>query len=170
MRLVKFPGPMRVLLLAALSLCALPASAHAAASTWNTPVGLWSPIDSATGKPVGLIAIYEDHGLYYGRIEPFSPRDNRAARCTECTGSRHDQPMIGLVLMRHLRYHNGRYVGGDILDPRNGHVFDCELRLIDGGRKLVVRGYLGIPLLGRSLTWQRMQGTPGVRIWPVSDS
>jgi uncharacterized protein (DUF2147 family) len=170
MRLVKLLGPMRALLLAALSLSSLSAAARAAAPTWSTPVGLWSPIDRATGKPVGLIAIYEDHGLYYGRIEPSSAHDDRAARCTECTGSRHDQPMIGLVLMRHLRYHQGRYVGGDILDPRNGHVFDCELRLIDGGRKLIVRGYLGIPLLGRSLTWQRMQGTPGVHVSPVSGS
>lgn len=167
MRLLKLTGPLLALLLVAVSICPRPAAAAGQPSSWNSPVGLWSPIDSATGKPVGLIAIYEQHGLYYGRIEPFSPHDNRNARCTACTGSRHNQPMIGLVLMRHLRYQNGRYVGGDILDPRNGHVFDCELRLIDGGRKLLVRGYLGIPLLGRSLVWQRMQGTPGVRVRPV---
>lgn len=170
MRFLTRQGPVLALLLAALLLSPPPASARAVPASWSSPVGLWSPIDTTTGKPVGLIAIYEAHGLYYGRIEPFSPRDNRAARCTACTGSRHNQPMIGLVLMRHLRYHNGRYVGGDILDPRNGHVFDCELHLIDGGRKLVMRGYLGIPLFGHSLVWERMQGTPGVHVWPASSS
>ena len=157
------------LLLAALAI--LPAPASAAVPGWSTPAGLWAPIDRATGKPLGLIAIFEDHGLYYGRIEPATPHDARSTdRCTECTGRRHNAPMNGLLLMRHLRYQNGHYVGGDILDPRNGHVFGCELRLIDGGRKLVMRGYLGIPLFGHSQVWQRMQGTPGQHVWPVSDS
>lgn len=169
MQFLKSPGLLLALLLATLSFPPLPAAAAVAAG-WSTPVGLWAPIDSATGKPQGLIAIYEQNGLYYGRIEPVSAQDDRSARCTACTGSRHDQPMIGLVLMRHLRYQNGHYVGGDILDPRNGHVFGCELHLIDGGRKLVMRGYLGIPLFGHSEVWQRMQGTPGAHVWPVGDS
>ena len=150
-----------------LLLAVLPAvPAGAAGGGWSTPVGLWSPLDRS-GKPLGLIAIYEKNGLYYGRIEPLSPADEHAGRCTRCTGSRRNQPINGLVLMRHLRYRDGAYVGGDILDPRTGRVYDCELRLIDGGRKLVMRGYFGIPLLGRSQVWQRMQGKPGVRVWPI---
>lgn len=168
MRPLKIPGPLQALLCAVLCMASL--SAHATPANWNSPVGLWSPIDRATGKPLGLIAIYEVHGLFYGRIEPESAQDDRSARCTACTGSRHNQPMIGLLLMRHLRYQNGRYVDGDILDPRNGHVFGCELRLIDGGRKLIMRGYLGIPLFGHSQIWQRMQGTPGAHVWPVNGS
>ena len=148
-------------------LLALPlVPASAAVTGWSTPVGLWSPLDRS-GKPVGLVSIYEKNGLYYGRIEPLSPADNRAARCTHCTGNRKNQLIDGLVLMRHLRYRDGKYVGGNILDPRTGRVYDCELRLIDGGRKLVMRGYLGIPLLGLSEVWQRMQGKPGVKVWPV---
>lgn len=170
MRFAKFSGPVLALLILVFSFSTLPTSAHAATATWSTPVGLWAPIDGATGKPLGLIAIYRAHGLYYGRIEPVTAHPDRTARCTECTGNRHNQPMIGLVLMRHLHYHNGRYVDGDILDPHTGRVYGCELRLIDGGRKLVMRGYLGIPLLGRSQVWQRMQGTPGGHIQPVSDS
>ncbi len=160
--------PLSLLRFVALSiLMALPAvPAGAASAGWSTPVGLWSPLDRS-GKPRGLIAIYENHGLYYGRIEPLAPTDDRSARCTHCSGSRRNQPMDGLLLMRHLRYQNGEYVGGDILDPRTGRIYGCELRLIDGGRKLVMRGYLGIPLLGRSEVWQRMQGRPGVKVWPV---
>jgi uncharacterized protein (DUF2147 family) len=29
------------------------------------------------------------------------------------------------------------------------------MRLVDGGRKLEVRGFIGIPLLGRTQTWLR---------------
>lgn len=128
---------------------------HAADARLATPVGLWQPLDSS-GKPLGLIRIFETRGLYYGRIEPSSPSDDRAARCTRCTGERHDQPIIGLVLMRHLRPQNGEYVGGDILDPDTGRIYGCTLRLTDGGHELLMRGYLGISLLGRSQTWRRV--------------
>ena len=30
------------------------------------------------------------------------------------------------------------------------------MRLTDGGRQLIMRGYVGIPLLGRSGIWQRV--------------
>ncbi|MHB1541170.1 MAG: DUF2147 domain-containing protein [Steroidobacteraceae bacterium] len=153
-------GPVAALC-AALALLTLPRAAHAGTQRWSTPVGLWAPIDKATGKPLGLISIFEHHGLYYGRIEPTSAHDHSAARCTRCTGSRHDQPIIGLILMRHLHYKDGHYVGGDIVDPNTGRVYDCELRLIDGGRKLVMRGYIGIPLFGLSQVWHRVEDTPG---------
>ena len=169
LRLLAAAPVLRALALLALLLALPVLRAAAATGAWSSPVGLWSPLDRS-GKPVGLVAIYEKNGLYYGRIEPLSPADNRAARCTHCTGSRKNQLMDGLVLMQHLSYRNGKYVGGNILDPRTGRVYDCELRLIDGGRKLVMRGYVGIPLLGLSEVWERMQGTPGVKVWPVPDA
>ena len=134
------------------SACVLPASAGARPAS---PVGLWEPLDGA-GKPLGLIRIFEANGLYYGRIEPSSPDDDRNARCTRCTDDRHNQPIIGLVLLRHLRLENGAYVGGDILDPDTGRIYGCTLRLTNGGRDLIMRGYLGISLLGRSQTWRRV--------------
>lgn len=131
----------------------LPATAGARLAS---PIGLWQPLDSS-GRPLGLIRIFESNGLYYGRIEPGAADDDRSARCTRCGGDRHDQPIIGLVLLRHLRQQNGEYVGGDILDPDTGHVYDCTLRLTDGGRQLIMRGFLGISLLGRSQTWRRVE-------------
>jgi uncharacterized protein (DUF2147 family) len=136
-----------------------PLAAAAAAAGSSSPAGLWQPLDSS-GKPEGLIRIFEAGGLYYGRIEPSSPSDDRTARCTRCAGGRHDQPIIGLVIMRHLKRENDQYVGGDILDPNTGHVYGCTLRLIDGGRRLIMRGFLGISLLGRSQTWRRVGGRP----------
>lgn len=131
----------------------LPAAAGAQPAS---PVGLWQPLDSS-GKPLGLIRIFESNGLYYGRIEPSSPGDDRGARCTHCRDGRHGQPIIGLVMLRHLRPQNGEYVGGDILDPDTGRVYSCALRLTDGGRQLIMRGFLGISLFGRSQTWRRVE-------------
>lgn len=138
---------------------ALPPAGAASDPRLASPVGLWQPLDSS-GKPLGLIQIFEVGGLYYGRIEPSSPSDDRNARCTRCSGERHDQPIIGLVLMRHLRPQNGEYVDGDIVDPDTGRIYGCTLRLTDGGHQLIMRGFLGISLLGRSQTWQRVDGHP----------
>jgi uncharacterized protein (DUF2147 family) len=158
-------------LMIALALASLSGAAAALAAspppTFASPVGLWAPLNARTGKPDGLIRIFERNGLYYGRIEPSSPTDDRSARCTRCTGARRNRPIIGLVIMRHLKLENGKYVGGAILDPNTGRTYGCSLRLVDGGRKLIMHGYLGLPLFGRSQTWQRMAGRPGVKVWPV---
>lgn len=142
--------------LAALLIASCPAPAVAANARLASPVGLWQPLDSS-GRPQGLIRIFEVNGLYYGRIEPSSPSDDRNARCTRCTGARHDQRIIGLVLMRHLRPQNGDYVGGDIIDPNTGKVYGCTLKLTDDGRQIIMRGFLGISLFGRSETWRRVE-------------
>ncbi|TMH43938.1 MAG: DUF2147 domain-containing protein [Betaproteobacteria bacterium] len=38
-----------------------------------------------------------------------------------------------------------------------GQVYRCRIALLDDGRKLQVRGFIGIPLLGRSQTWVRKE-------------
>ena len=149
-----------VVLLLVLSASTLPAAA--ADAQLASPVGLWEPLDSA-GNPLGLIRIFKVGGLYYGRIEPSSPTDDRSALCTRCTDERHNQPIIGLVLMRHLRPEKGQYVGGDILDPDTGRIYSCTLRLTDGGRRLIMRGFIGFSLLGQSQTWRRVADRPGAR-------
>ena len=168
---MRLPATLVALLLLALApalpvQAALPARTamhvRATAPQLASPVGLWEPLDSS-GKPLGLIRIFEANGLYYGRIEPSSPTDDRTALCTRCKDDRHDQPIIGLVLMRHLKPENGEYVGGDILDPDTGRIYGCTLRLTDGGRQLIMRGFLGISLFGQSQTWRRVEDHPGAR-------
>jgi uncharacterized protein (DUF2147 family) len=138
-----------------LVLTALSPLGSAATVDLSSPAGLWAPTDGQ-GRPLGLVRIFEQDGAFYGRIEPSSPADDFSARCTRCTGDRKDQPIIGLVIMRHLKLKDDEYVGGDILDPETGGVYRCKFYLTDGGRKLRMRGYLGVPILGRTLTWVRV--------------
>ena len=58
--------------------------------------------------------------------------------------------------MRNLKTSDGNeYTDGEILGPDSGTIYHCKIRLDDGGRKLVVRGYIGVSLFGRSQTWER---------------
>jgi uncharacterized protein (DUF2147 family) len=54
-----------------------------------------------------------------------------------------------------MRWDGERYSGGEILDPDNGRLYRCTLRLVDNGRQLEVRGFIGISLFGRTQTWLR---------------
>jgi uncharacterized protein (DUF2147 family) len=155
------PPPVSNALRVALAALLLAAAGGAAEATQpvdlTSPVGLWTPLDWSTGKPMGLIRIYESNGQIFGRIEPVPGEPDDGKRCTRCTDDRKDHPYNGLELMRHLKPQNGEYVGGEILDPGTGSIYGCKLRLVDGGHRLIMRGYLGFSLLGRSQTWQRVE-------------
>jgi uncharacterized protein (DUF2147 family) len=144
--------------LTAAVLAGLWAVAAAGAEDPSSPAGWWQPIDAKTGEPQGLIRIYEEGGRFFGRIEPSSPSDDSSQKCTRCTDDRKDQPIIGLVLIRNMRLQGDEYVGGDILDPDTGRIYGCKFRLADGGKKLIIRGYRWISLLGQSQTWLRADG------------
>jgi uncharacterized protein (DUF2147 family) len=120
-----------------------------------SPAGLWKTIDDHSGRPRGAVQIYEQNGAFFGKVEnAFDPRE-AAERCRSCRDDRKDKPIIGLMIIRGLKKNGDEYSGGDILDPENGMVYRCKLRLIESGSKLVVRGYFVVPLLGRSQTWIR---------------
>ncbi len=121
----------------------------------DSPVGLWKTIDDKTGRPRALVRVYEENGRLFAKIErSFSPGAESRV-CAVCTDDRRNQPIIGLVIIRDMRYADGEYVGGDILDPDSGTVYRCRLRLANGGTRLIVRGFIGFSWIGRSQTWER---------------
>ncbi|MBJ7314153.1 DUF2147 domain-containing protein [Rugamonas sp. CCM 8940] len=131
-----------------------------AAPVWadeGSPVGLWKNIDDVSGKPKALIRITESNGALQGQIEKLfrAPNEEQNPKCDKCEGARKDAPVIGLVIMSGLKKDGSEYTGGEILDPDNGKVYKSKMNLADGGKKLNVRGYIGIPMLGRSQTWVR---------------
>ena len=42
---------------------------------------------------------------------------------------------------------------GEILDPDSGDTYRLKITVMDGGKKLDVRGFIGISLFGRSQIW-----------------
>ncbi|HVW85706.1 MAG TPA: DUF2147 domain-containing protein [Bryobacteraceae bacterium] len=120
-----------------------------------SPVGLWKTVDDKTHKARGVIRLYEQNGEIFGRIETsFDPKE-AADICDLCEGERKNKPIIGLVVLRHMKNDGGVWDGGDILDPETGSVYRCRMKLEDNGTRLVVRGFVGVSLFGRSQTWFR---------------
>ncbi|HEX7982023.1 MAG TPA: DUF2147 domain-containing protein [Duganella sp.] len=125
----------------------------------DTPVGLWKNIDDETGKPKALIRITENEGAFQGQIEKLyrEPNEDQNPKCDKCEGARKDQPIIGMVILSGLKKDGEEFNGGEILDPKNGKVYKAKMHLTDAGKKLNVRGYIGMPMLGRSQVWVRQE-------------
>ena len=142
----------------AVLLC-LSALALRAADSAATPAGRWRTVDDKTGKIKAIIVLYEEKGLLFGRVETLVDPD-AVKICNKCGDERKGQAVAGMVVVRRMKKEGDEYTGGDILDPKNGSVYRCKMHLIDQGRKLSVRGYLGVSLFGRSQTWIREGSGP----------
>ena len=132
-------------------------AALAGASSTQTPIGLWKTFDDKTGNARALVRIYEQDGRLFGRIEQSLTAGDEHRVCVECTDDRKNQPIVGLLIIRKMKAQDDAYAGGDILDPENGSVYRCKFHLDQNGFRLVVRGYIGFALLGRTQIWQRQE-------------
>ena len=144
-------------LCAAVLIAPTPMSARPAhAQGLDSPVGLWRNIDDETRQSKALIRIVEQGGALVGRIERILTAQADAV-CDKCTDERKGKPVQGMTILTGLRKDGDEWTGGEILDPNNGRVYRARLRLADAGRKLDVRGFVGIALVGRTQTWVREQ-------------
>jgi len=130
-----------------------------AAAETDSPAGLWKTIDDKTGKERSLVRIVENNGIFEGKVEKIFEQsdDDPNHLCKKCEGERKDKPIIGMTFLWGLKKDGDQYGGGEILDPKNGKIYRAKMRLTEGGRKLEVRGYIGLSLFGRSQTWLRLE-------------
>jgi len=146
---------MRFILGAGAALCLASFAVRATIPGEPTPVGLWKTVDDKTGKPRSIVRIYEENGKFFGCVEASLNPERAGRRCDKCTDERKGQLIVGMVIVRGLLKDGNEFTGGDILDPDNGKIYHCKLKLKEQGTQLVVRGYLGASLFGRSQTWTR---------------
>lgn len=68
-----------------------------------------------------------------------------------------DRPLTGLELFAGFAWDgDGRWTGGTIYDPNSGKTYRCIITWVDEDT-LKVRGYIGVPMLGRTETWKRVR-------------
>jgi len=150
---------MRTLANAALFALAATLAAPLAWAQDASPVGLWKAIDDASGKPSALIRISETNGELQGKIEKLfrGEGEEQNPKCVMCKDARKDQPIIGMTIVSGLKKDGDEYTGGQILDPKDGKIYKSKLSVHEGGKKIEVRGYVGIPMFGRSQVWLRQE-------------
>ena len=136
-----------------LGLLGLSALANAADPLNGT---VWKTIDDKTKQPKATVRFTEQkNGTLTASIQSIlTPGEENA--CTKCEGPYHNKSLKGLTIVRGLKNTGGTsYDGGSILDPQTGKTYKLKGKLADGGKKLELRGFIGVAALGRNQTWIR---------------
>ncbi|MCU4369983.1 MAG: DUF2147 domain-containing protein [Acinetobacter sp.] len=123
--------------------------------------GLWQSIDDKTGAPKGIVEIRQEaNGTYTGKVVKITPRTGYVPKeiCVDCPAPYTNKPIIGLDVLTGLKHSEGlNYTSGRILDPNTGKIYSMKAKLSANGKRLHLRGYLGISALGRNQIWIRTE-------------
>lgn len=121
-----------------------------------SPTGVWCVEGGASRVEISLCG-----NALCGRIvwlQSAFDRHSREVRDTHNPDAalRH-RKVLGLTILRGLKKPSGRdrvWQDGTIYDPNNGKTYTCRLTL-GGENRLRLRGFVGIPLFGRTTVWTR---------------
>ncbi len=128
----------KLITLAALALATTFAAAQGA------PTGLWKTIDDETKQEKSFVRISEAGGVLSGKVEKIVDPTKQDSKCDKCSDDRKDKPVLGMVILRDLKKgDDGHWEGGSIVDPNNGKVYRARVRVVEGGKQLEMRGYIG---------------------------
>lgn len=137
-------------------LCLFTTFAHAA-DPQVSPIGVWEKIDPQTKQPTALIQITmgTDNTLVGKVTKVYNPEQNKT-HCTDCPDEFNNQPIVGMEVLWGLKQASDyTWNDGQILSPKKGKVFSCNLTLSQDNQTLTVRVYSMSALLGHTETWYR---------------
>ena len=126
-----------------------------------TPIGYWKTIDDKTSAVLSVVQIYaEKDGGLSGKVVEIMPVLGQKTTdvCQACKGQLHNQPILGMQIIWGMKQDSptsDTWVDGHVLDPKSGSVYSGKMTVLNNGQQLKLRGYVLMPMLGRSEIWQR---------------
>jgi uncharacterized protein (DUF2147 family) len=123
-----------------------------------SPEGRWKTVDDATGKAKSMVRLWVENDRLVGQIDSIFPEPGKSTDpvCDKCPGTFHNKRVKAIHFLWGLKKSGEEWIGGEVLDPKNGKIYRCKIKVKEDNRTMVVRGYIGVSLLGRSQTWERL--------------
>ncbi len=134
-------------------------STWALAETEDLIIGKWKTIDDRTGYSRADVVVKKNSdGTYTGTIVETRtvPGRPKMETCTKCPGHLKNKPYIGLPFIYGFKQNPDNpyeYMDGKILDPIGGKIYKGKARIATNGKHMTLRGYVGVSVIGRSVTW-----------------
>jgi uncharacterized protein (DUF2147 family) len=118
----------------------------------GSPIGFWKGEDAT-------FEMFETEGKLSARIVALSePRTAEGKEKTDIYNpdlKKRNHPIIGLVFISgFMKKSDTRWENGTVYDPKSGRSYSCFMEL-QGPDRIKLRGFLGIPLMGRNYFWVR---------------
>lgn len=128
-------------------------------------LGYWRVMDDRSGfaKAIARFSKNED-GTYVGVIMRTIPRPDYTPIevCQKCPAPFTNRKVVGMPIVWFKETNSNKpnergwdYVRGHAIDPIQGKIYQGKARLSPDQRRLVMRGYVGVSMLGRSQIWIR---------------
>lgn len=112
-------------------------------------------------------------GVYWtpdkkGKIEIYEQNGELMARSVCCDASKkdsknpnpnlRDRSRIGINVMNGFKLKKKNYyTSGRIYNPNNGKTYRARMWVLNGGDKIKVKGFIGSPILGKTIICERVQ-------------
>lgn len=142
---------------------ALPGLVQAAQTEEDPILTRWKVYYNRTGTLQSIVEfVKEDDGTISGYVRKLNTADPRVVTvCTLCPAPFTNKPVLNMRVIWGLKpetNHPGNYTSGYAMDPANGKIYKGKGRISSDGRRLWMRGYIGISMLGRTEVWLRDEG------------
>jgi uncharacterized protein (DUF2147 family) len=121
-----------------------------AASPGDSILGMWQNMEGTACfdfyKAGGEYRARQLGLLYPDLIDTLNPVDSLKTR-----------RLYGATVLAGLKYDTGKnkWENGKVYNCENGRTYSCQCTMTDNGKKLRLRGYLGISVLGITKNWVR---------------
>lgn len=121
-------------------------------------LGLW-----LSEEKDGVIKVSKDGDEYQGHliwIKEIATGEKKEILDKENPDeSKRSRSLQGIKLFYGFHYDDEEWTNGSIYDPKSGKTYNSYLELKDD-KTLKLRGYVGIPLFGRTSVWTRIKELP----------
>lgn len=119
--------------------------------------GVWKNIDDKTGSSKAILEIRKStNNTFVAKIIKVTPRPGYTPKefCVNCPAPYTNKPILGMDILTGLTYtSNNNFSNGKIIDPLTGKIYNANAKLSTNGKRLTLRGFLGVSAIGRSQTW-----------------
>jgi len=136
-------------------------SAVAQAGAADKIIGTYYVSDDTSDEDCKVRITKDKSGTYSGRIiwvkNPNFKDGTPKRDIKNPDPAKRNTPGDQIPLVFHFRYDakKNQWVDGEIYDPIHGKMYKCKM-WFESENVLRVRGYIGVPALGRTMTWKKI--------------